>query len=191
MLVRAGDPADAVYNVVAGVVKSFSVEPDGSKMINGFLFAGDLVGLSAEGKYSNSVEAITPVTTYRLPVSKLQSQFRRDAELEFHVICKLCQELRQAQRHAFIVSRRDASIRVALFLHLMEQLQGDRGESTNEIYLPMDRTAIGQFTGMSLAAVSRAFRKLTIDGVVTVRNRHHVKVKDRKAFDQLAALAPS
>ncbi|WP_395713773.1 Crp/Fnr family transcriptional regulator [Reyranella sp.] len=189
MLLRAGEPADAVYNVITGVVKSFAVEPDGSKTINGFLFTGDLVGLSDEGKYANSVEAVTAVTTYRLPVSKLESQLRKDAELEFHVICKLCEELRQAQRHAFIISRREAAVRVVLFLHLMEQMQADRGEPTNEIYLPMDRTAIGGFADLSLASVSRAFRKLTLDGVIAVRNRHHVVVRDRKAFDQLAALA--
>ncbi len=183
---RAGAPVQAIYNIISGVVKSFSAAPDGGERINAFLFADDLVGLSEEGVYANSAEAITAVTAYRLPVNKLQGHLRKDPDLEFHVICKLCQELRQAQRHAFLISRREATNKVAMFLQLMEELQTSREEPTNEIFLPMDRTEIGEYAGLSLAAVSRAFRKLTADGVIEVRNRHHVKVKDRAVFNELA-----
>jgi CRP/FNR family transcriptional regulator len=143
---RAGDPTDAVYNVISGVVKSFATEPDGHERISTFLFADDLVGLSEEGRYANSAEAITPVTAYRLPVAKLRGHLRRDADLEFHVICKLCQELRQAQRHAFLISRRDAAVRVTMFLQLMEELQAAREQPTNEIYLPMNKVEIGEWS---------------------------------------------
>jgi CRP/FNR family transcriptional regulator len=187
-LYRAGDPADALYNVVSGVVKSFSSAPDGSEHINAFLFPHDPFGLASEGRYTNSPEALTAVTAWRLPVGKLQMHFHRDAELEFHVICKLCQDLRQTQRHAFLVARKDAVPKIAMFLRLMEELQADRGEPTNEIYLPMDRTEIGEYVGLSLAAVSRAFHTLSAAGVVRVRDRRHVKISDRQAFDALIAL---
>ena len=71
-----------------------------------------------------------------IPMSALRSRLSKDASLEFHVICKLCQELRQAQRHAFILARRQALLKVAMFLQLLEQLQVARGESTTEIYFP-------------------------------------------------------
>ncbi len=185
----AGEPVDAVYNIISGVVKSFVGARRGGKTVNAFLFADDLVGLSEEGRYVNSAEAITPVAAYRLPVARLQAQLHRDAELEFHVICKLCQELRQAQRHAFLVARREAAPKIAMFLQLLEELQAHRGESTHEIHLPMDRTEIGEYVGLSLPAVSRAFRKLVGNGVVALRNRHHLTVTNRAAFDRLAGIA--
>lgn len=183
---RAGAPVDAIYNIISGVVKSYSVDRDGSKRVNAFLFADDLFGLSEEGSYTNSAEAITAVTAYGLPTRKLWAHLHRDAELEFHVICKLCHELRQAQRHALLLARRDALVKVAMFLQLLEQLQTDRGEPTNEIYLPMDRTEVGEYVGMSLAAVSRAFRTLADNGITEARDRRHIKIKNRAAFDQLA-----
>jgi CRP/FNR family transcriptional regulator len=186
---RAGEPVDAIYDLIFGVVKAYSTEPDGSEIIYAFLFADDLLGLSEEGRYTNSAEAITPVAAYRLPVTKLHDHLSRDAKLEFHVICKLCQELRQAQRHAFLISRRDAVPKIAMFLQLIEELQANREEATNEIHLPMDRTEIGEYVGLSLAAVSRAFRRLAQDGVIEVRNRRHIKVKDRNAFNTLAGLS--
>ncbi len=188
---RAGEPVDAIYNIISGVVKAFSTEVDGSEHIHAFLFADDLLGLSDDGRYVNSAEAVTPVTAYQLPTAKLQNHLRRDAGLGFHVICKLCQELRQAQRHAFLISKRDALAKLAMFLQLLEDLQAGRGEPINEIHLPMGRTEIAEFVGMSLAAVSRSFKKLTTSGVIELRNRHHVKVKNRAVFDELADLSAS
>jgi CRP/FNR family transcriptional regulator len=111
-----------------------------------FLLPDDLFGLSAEGGYANSAKAITAVSAYRLPVTALRKRLTKDAELEFHVICKLCQELRQTQRHAFLLSQRRAVTKVAMFVQLIEQLRIARGEQTTEIYLPMDRSDIGEYT---------------------------------------------
>lgn len=183
---QAGEPVDAIYNIASGVAKSFSVDPDGSERINTFLFAGDLLGLSEQGRYTNSAQAITPVTAHRFPIAKLQRHLHREAELEFHVICKLCQELRHEQRHAILISRRDALAKIAMFLGMLERLQAGRGEPTNEIHLAMDRTEIGEYAGLSLGAVSRAFRKLAEDAVIDVRNRQHIRIRDRAAFNRLA-----
>jgi CRP-like cAMP-binding protein len=170
-----GEAADAVFNIITGVVKAYKTAPDGSRYISAFLHPDDLFGLAEEGTYANSTRAITPVTAYRLPVTALQCRLARDAELEFHVICKLCQELRHAQRHAILPARRDAHPKVAMFLQMLGQLQAGRGERETEIYLPMGRTEIGEYVGMSLPAVSRAFRTLTALGIIEVRDKRHTK----------------
>jgi CRP/FNR family transcriptional regulator len=92
-----------------------------------------------------------------------------------------------AQRHAFLLSSRRTSSKLAMFLQMLEQLEGARGDATGEIYLPMDRTDIAEYTGMSLAALSRAFRTLTTRGILQCRNRRHVRIADRERFDALAA----
>ncbi|HEY7300159.1 MAG TPA: helix-turn-helix domain-containing protein [Xanthobacteraceae bacterium] len=183
---REGDYADAVFNIISGVVASWKPAPDGREHIVAFLFFDDLFGLSAEGRYANSSKAITAVTAYRLPVIALRSRLSRDAQLEFHVICKLCQELRQVQRHAFLLSEKKAISRLAMFLQMMEQLQLGRGEQSAEIHLPMDRSDIGEYVGMTLAAVSRAFRSLTMRGIIKHRDRRHVSIVDRRAFEAIA-----
>ena len=120
IIYREGDPAEAIFNINTGVVAAYTEAPDGREHIAAFLFAEDLFGLSAEGKYTNSTKAITDVTGYRLPVTTLRSRLSKDAELEFHVICKLCQELRQAQRHTFLLSEKRAVTKLAMFLQLIE-----------------------------------------------------------------------
>jgi CRP-like cAMP-binding protein len=186
VIYREGDHVDAIFNIIRGVVTTYRKAPNGSEHIAAFLLADDLFGLSEEGRYINSAKAITPVTVYRLPVIALRSYLCKSAELEFHVICKLCQEVRQTQHHAFLLSQRRAVSRLVMFLKLVEQLQISRGKQTGEIYLPMDRSDIGEYTGMTLSAVSRAFRSLTTRGIIKVRNGRHVRITDRDGFEEMA-----
>jgi CRP-like cAMP-binding protein len=184
---QEGDRADAVFNIVSGVVKTYKILPDGTQHILAFLFADDLFGLAEEGRYVNSAEAVTAVTGYRIPARAIESRLRRDPGLEFHVICKLCHELREAQRHAVVLSKRRALAKVATFLQILDTHQAARGESTDEVYLPMSRSDFGHYVGMSLEAVSRSFRTLTNRGVITIRDRRHVKIVDRYQLENIAS----
>ena len=184
---REGQHNDAVFNIITGVVKAYKTAPDGSKHVTAFLFPDDMFGLSEEGKYTNSTEALTPLALYRFPMPALRSRLAKDADLEFHVIGKLLHELREAQRHAFLLTRKRALSKVAMFLQLLDNLQAARGERTAEIYLPMKRSDIGEYLGMSPEAVSRAFRVLTARGIIKSRDRRHLKIADRSTFDKIAA----
>jgi len=183
---REGEPADAVFNIISGVAKAYTHGPGKDELIGAFLFHHDLFGLAQEGRYASSVKAVTPITAYRIPIAALRKRFSMDAALEFHVIAKLCHELRQAQRHAFVLASKHTVSKLILFLQMLEHLQGDRNEPTNEIYLPMDRSDISEYVGASLSAISRAFRTLSAKGILKVRNRRHVKIIDRAAFEPIS-----
>lgn len=186
IIYRERDRTDAIFSIISGVVTTYKRAPDGSEHIVAFLLPDDLFGLSEEGKYVNSAKAIVPITAYSFPVAALRKYLSENVELEYHVICKFCQELAQAQRHAFLLSQRRAVSRLAMFLQLIEQRQFLRGEKTGEIYLPMDRSDIGEYTGMTLPAVSRAFRSLTARGIIKIRNRRYVRIADRQGFEKIA-----
>lgn len=186
---REGDRADAIFNIVSGVVKSYRVLPDKTERIGAFLFPDDLFGLAEEGRYVNATKAVTAVTVYRIPVAALEGRLRKDAALEFHVICKLCHELREAQRHAFLLGSRNALARVAMFFQLLQQHQAARGESAEDLHLPMTRSDVADYLGMSLEAVSRSVRTLADRGIVSLGNRRSVKVLNRGQLEALAALS--
>jgi CRP/FNR family transcriptional regulator, anaerobic regulatory protein len=179
-----GKPADVIFNIVSGVVKSYA--PHDGEHIDAFLYPQDLFGLSEEGVYSNSAAAVTSVTAYALPTPALRRELSKDAGLEFHVIAKLCHELRQAQRHALLLAQRHALPKLAMFLQLQEHLQTNGKQPMTEIYLPMDRKDVAEFVGMSLAAVSRGFHDLAKRRVIRMRDRRHMKIIDRKALEKLA-----
>jgi CRP/FNR family transcriptional regulator len=115
----------------------------------------------------------------------LRAALSKDPALEFHVICKLCQEIDQAHQHSFLLARRGAVSKVTMFLKQLEQLQAARGEGRADIYLPMSRSDIGEYVGLSLEAVSRAFRRLTAGGIINSRDRRHLKIVNRDAFEAI------
>ncbi len=178
-----GDSANAVFNIITGVVKSYKPLPDERQHITSFLFPDDVVGLAENGKYVNSAEAVTDVVAYRIPVAALEARLRKHPGLDFHVISKLCHELREAQRHAFLLSKQRAIAKVGLLLQMLETHQAARGQSTGEVYLPMTRSDIGAYVAISPEAVSRSLRDLISRGAITFRDRRHVKIIDRAQLE--------
>jgi CRP-like cAMP-binding protein len=183
---RAGAPASSVFIIGDGAVKSFRDLPSGRRRIAAFLFAHDLFGLAEEGRYVNTVQAMTASTVYRLELSALAEAFQQDSELELRFLCKAIHELREAQHHTIIVGRRHAVGRLAMLLRMLErQTAHCRGEK--DLVIPMTRSDIANYLGLSLEAVVRASRRLERHGIVDFVNRHHVRILNRQRFDALAS----
>jgi CRP/FNR family transcriptional regulator len=190
LIYREGDIADAAFNIISGVVTAFRIVNE-AKHVLSFLHRGDLFGLSEKGRYSNSTEAATEVVAYKLPLPAVRRILDKNADLDVNVIIKLCEELRETQRHAVVLAQRRAATRLAMFLDLQEHLQAAREESISEIHLPMDRSSIAAYLGLTLAAVSRAFRTLVSKKIISCRNLHYVMILNRDAFNKLADLRAS
>lgn len=180
---REGASANYVFNLITGLVKSCMSLPGKGQHVVGFLFPGDLIGLADEGKYVNSAEAVTAVTLYKLPVAALEARLRRNPNLDFHVICKLCHDLREAQRHAYFLSKHHAIAKLGLFLQMIETHQAAFGQAAGEVYLPMTRGDIGAYVGLSPEAVTRSLRELVNRRAISMRDRRHVKLIDRARLE--------
>jgi CRP-like cAMP-binding protein len=181
-----GEPAKFIFNIIGGIIKTYLTSPTGAESVAAFLYPEDLFGLAREGKYENSARALTPVTAYAFPAAILRNRLLKNAALEFHFIAKLCNALREAQRHAFLLSQKHAATKLAMFLQFQEHVQYANAKQT-EIYLPMGRSDIADYVGLSPEAVSRAFRNLAAQGVIKPRDRRHVKIIDHDALEKLAS----
>jgi CRP/FNR family transcriptional regulator len=179
---REGDVADCVYIITAGMVKTYRTAADGRQRIVAFLSANDVIGLAEEGRYVNTAEAIAPVTAYRLPLCALERLLRKEPALDMLVVDKLCHELRNSQWHALMLGRRDALGKVAMFLEALDHDSKAGGNGGAEIYLPMKRSDIAAYLGMSLEAVTRSLGELERSGVVHFRDKRHVRIVDESRF---------
>jgi CRP-like cAMP-binding protein len=186
IIYRGGDAANAIFITGAGVVIAFKDMPSGKRRVAGFRFAGDIFGLAERGVYVNTARAITAVTLYRIPLDTLTAMLRHDADLEFQFLCKVVHELRQQQRKAIIVARRDAVGRVAMFLDMLRQRGGDCTNGWDGVDLPMTRVDIGDFLNLTLESVSRACRRLSDSGVVEF-TPGRARIMDRARFENLVA----
>jgi len=182
---REDSPLEFIFLASEGVLKAFREMPSGKRRVAAFLFPGDLFGLSDDGRYVNTVQSVTAATIYRIPTEALTEMLLRDPELQFHFLTKVTHALRQGQRHAIVLARRDAAGRMAMFLHMLEKDLG--GARSGGIPLPMSRTDVAEYLGLSLESVSRATSALSRRGIVTFEGGHLAHVIDRSRFEKLVA----
>jgi CRP-like cAMP-binding protein len=182
---REHAPASWVFINKQGVLKTFKDLRSGRRWVTAFLYPKDVFGLAKNGLYIRTAQAITAATLYRIETPALVDLLRRDAELQFKFLCKVTHELREAQRQAIVVGRRDAIGRLAMFIQQLEK-SCCAHHNARDVELPMSRSDIGSYLGLSLESVSRAASKLQRRGIVTFPNRHLARIVDRAQFDRLS-----
>ncbi len=94
-------------------------------------------------------------------------------------------ELREAQRQTIAVGRRDAVGKVAMFFRQLQQTSACERHASRDIDMPMSRSDIASYLGLSLESVSRASRALERRGIVSFPGRHVVRIVDPVQFDQI------
>ena len=187
IIYREGAAADSVFAVMEGAVKSYRDLRSGKRELCVFLFRRDLFGLAERGRYVNCTQAVTRVTLYRLPVSQLTLLLKRDTELQFQFLAKVTHELRESHRRAVIIKRRDAVGRLAMFIELMAARRDRSTGREREVPLPMSRTDIADYLGLTPESVSRAIRELLRRDLVHFENPHLVRIVDATGLAEIAA----
>ena len=176
-----------LFIVAEGAVKSFRDLPSGRRRIATFLFRGDIFGLAEKGRYVNAAQALTRVTLYRITLTALEEAFKHDVTLQYPFLCKVTHELREAQRRAIAIGRRDAPGRLAMFLMMMRTQQFGADSRTDTIPLVMSRADIADFLALSREATSRACTELERRRLVHFQRGRVVKILDEPGLSALAA----
>jgi len=186
---REDTPAEWVFMIAKGVVKSYRDLSSGKRHITAFLFPGDVFGLAENGRFVNTTQAITRATLYRIPIDALKDLLLRDADLQFRFLCKVTHQLREAQRHTISVTRHTADGKFAMFLKMLERDEHWRDEPSGPraLSVPMTRADIADYLGLSPEAVSRTTSRLVRRGILAFPDRHRVRILNPGELDRLAA----
>jgi len=184
-LYRRGEEAKSVYSISSGTLTSYRERPDGTRRVVGFLFAEDVFGLASRGRYVNTVKTVTPAVLFRFPTESLVALLTRDAALQLRFLCKVTHALRETQRQAIMLTRRDPVERVAMFLAHLEDAQGDRRVGRTGIGLPMTHQDIGDYLNLPAGTVDAALDALAERGLIRQDKDNSVHVLDREAFTAL------
>lgn len=180
------EPATHFFNITQGAVKVYKLLPDGRRQITGFLFAGDLLGLAFNGTYVYSAEALTPATICRFPRRQLDRLLDDFPAMEKRLLAMASNELAAAQEQMMMLGRKTAHERIASFLLAFAARQERLGGGPNVVRLPMTRTDIADYLGLTTETVSRVFTSLKKRGWIALRSNSEVELSDRDAVEELA-----
>ncbi|WP_374449325.1 Crp/Fnr family transcriptional regulator [Stella sp.] len=182
-----GDPAEHLYNVTSGCVKLYKLLADGRRQVTGFLFAGDFLGLALEDDYAYSAETVSEATLCRFPRRRLERLLEDLPKLEKRLLGNASNELAAAQDQMILLGRKSAREKIASFLVNLAGRAERRGQPSDPLPLPMSRTDIADYLGLTTETVSRTFTQLKTQRVITLLPGGMVALTDRLAIERLAS----
>ncbi len=175
-----GEPADFLYKVVKGVVRTYMLLADGRRQIGGFYLPGDIFGLEMGDGHTLSAEAITRCDVLVIRRKALVTLAARDHEVARELWTLTGRELRRMQGHVLLLIK-SAQARVAAFLLEM----AERAGAGNAVELSMSRQDIADYLGLTIETVSRTFRNLENASAIELPSSRRVVLRDRGALRRL------
>lgn len=167
-----GDAAKHVFEVTAGVLRIVRILSDGRRIITGFVYPGELLGVSFRNRYLYSVEAVTEVRVRRFARSRFEDELDRSPDLRPELFSRLCDEMAASQDQMVLLARKSAEERVASFLLALARRLGRDLDPQPILELPMTRLDMADYLGLTIETVSRTMSKLAGLGIVAQTGRH-------------------
>jgi CRP-like cAMP-binding protein len=181
-----GDRASHIYKVEVGHVCIYRMVHDGRRQVIDFAYPGDFIGLGALGTHAANAQATSKTRLRCVPVAALHDVVRSDQRLALALYEAMSQELLHARELLFTVSQRTAAERLAGFLLALSRRNERRGDNSDEIVLPMTRTDIADFLGLTIETVSRTFTKFRNDGLIDLEQCILVTIRNAAALSAIA-----
>jgi CRP/FNR family transcriptional regulator, nitrogen fixation regulation protein len=176
------EPAEYVYKVVAGAVRTYKVLSDGRRQIGGFYLPGDIFGLEIGREHQFSAEAINGVTVLVVRRSAIVALAERDCEAARELWSFTGQELKRVQEHMLLLVK-SAQQRVACFLLEMSK----RLATTDAVELPMCRQDIADYLGLTIETVSRTMTQLVSEQAIMLPSSRRIVLRNAGALRRLNA----
>lgn len=183
--INEGDHATDLFNVVRGSVKLYKLLPDGRRQVTGFLFPGDFLGIALNDIYAYSAEAIEPVQLCRFPRGRLESLLAELPKLERRMLGETANELAAAQDQMLLLGRKTARERVASFIVSLSRRAEKRRRPASPVEVPMNRTDIADFLGLTTETVSRTLTQLRQAKLIATKRRGLIEILDSNGLNDL------
>ncbi len=174
------EPAEYLYKVVSGTVRTYKVLVDGRRQIGAFHLPGDIFGLETGDEHALSAEAITDCKITVIKRSALMALAARDNEVAREMWGLTARELQRVQEHSLVLIK-SAEERVAGFLLEM----AERVSAGGAVELPMSRQDIGDYLGLTIETVSRTLKLLEDAAAIEVAQRRRILLRNRSALRRL------
>jgi CRP/FNR family transcriptional regulator, nitrogen fixation regulation protein len=156
------EPAEYVYQVISGAVRSYKLLSDGRRL---------------------GTEAIIDTTVRLVKRRSLEQAAAVDVQVARKLWTMTAGDLRHAEDHMLLLGRKTAMERVATFLLEMDRRLAVAGM----LALPMCRRDIGDYLGLTLETVSRALSQLHSQGVLGFSGARQIMLRNRQRLHTMDA----
>ena len=176
------EPAEYLYKVVSGTVRTYKVLVDGRRQIGGFHLPGDMFGFESGDEHTFSAEAITDCKILVIKRIAVITLAARDNDVSQQMWALTARELQRVQDHIMVLIK-SAQERVASFLLEM----AGRAAGDGAVELPMSRQDIADYLGLTIETVSRTLTQLEKTAAIELPTSRRIVLRNRSALRRLNA----
>lgn len=173
---------DYFANILNGVVKMTKTLADGRQQIVGLLFPTDFLGRAFVTEAPYRAEAATDLELCAFPHSSFEQLLHKYPQLEHRLLESTLSELDTAREWMLLLGRKTAEEKVASFLHLLTK-RADLSAPCNanqdgplRFPLPLTRTDMADYLGLTIETVSRQITRLKKQGVISLVDSRTIEV---------------
>jgi len=160
----AGDTAERFFEVESGAVMLYRILDDGRRQLVEIVFAGGVCGLGAGVDYDSCCETLIPSVLRSYKRADLQ----RSDTLRARTMERLQLQLSAMHDHAVSLGRKTAEERVCTLILRLRDLEPHDAANADAVDLPMTRTEIADYLGLTLETVCRTLSDLNRRKLVEV-----------------------
>ena len=176
------EPADYLYKVISGAVRTYKVLIDGRRQIGAFYLPGDIFGLETGEEHTFSAEAVVDSRVLVIKRSVVLSLAAWDTDMARQLWTLTGRELQRTQNHVLLLIK-TAPQRVASFLLEM----AERIQDSDEVELPMSRRDIADYLGLTIETVSRMLTQFENASAIALPTCKRIVLRNRAVLKQLIA----
>jgi CRP/FNR family nitrogen fixation transcriptional regulator len=175
------EPAEYVYQVRTGAVRSYKLLSDGRRQIGAFHLPGDIFGLENGDVHRFTAEAVVTTTVRLIKRQSLETVAESDAVVSRNLLGMTTLNLMHAEDHMLLLGRKTALEKVAAFLLEMDK----RLAATGILMLPMGRRDIADYLGLTIETVSREISRFHRAGLLHFigSNQREISLRDRAGLE--------
>ncbi len=185
-----GEKQTHIYLVIEGVVGTYKLLSDGRRQISTFAYPGDIIGLDTVGEHVNSGEALNRSVIRCIPINSIEKLMRNEPGFGQALLHLTANELADTREQMLSLGRKSAAEKLATFLLRVarrhQAVDRSTGQSNQTISIPMKRSEIADFLGLTIETVSRSFTKFRVAQVIKLVANSEVEILD---INRLALIA--
>jgi CRP/FNR family cyclic AMP-dependent transcriptional regulator len=184
LLFMESEPADSLYFLMAGVVKLFKTSAQGKEQIISLARPHDVlndISIFDNGLNAVSAQAMSPVALYGIKKDSLQTVMQQYPQVTARIVKALASRTRQLIELVEDLSFKHVLGRVVKIL--LEYAVDGTGSGQR-----LTQQEMAAMAGTAREVVARSLKALEERGLIGME-RHRIKIKDKKALQDIIAEA--
>ena len=183
-----GNPANCLYFIESGVIKTFKTSEKGKEMVTGLNSEGQFLGqlslLVNNGSYMESATVMEDARLYEIPKLAFTTLMTSNKEVANKFVLLISNELVELKEQ--LMNFAYSTVRQRLAKALLDIYK--KGILTNkiDIAIGISREDLAGIIGTAIETAIRMLTDFKEEGVITIDSTSKIVVKDKKALKHIA-----